>query len=85
MVDIEYDKDLDIVNIEVFDRTGTYNETERRFRCVCCKKPTCIADSYSSRGHRMICLSCLWKYFDSLEILRREYFGWARMDAGRRL
>ena len=64
MADIEYDKDLDIVNIEVFDRTGTYNETERRFRCVCCKKPTCIAESYSSRGHRMICLSCLWKYFD---------------------
>lgn len=38
MFDIEYDKDLDTVNIEVFERTGFDNSTERRFRCVCCKK-----------------------------------------------
>ena len=59
MVDIEYDKDLDTVNIEVFD-----NSTERRFRCVCCKKPICISESFSSRGHRMICWSCYSKYFN---------------------
>ena len=38
MVDIEYDRYLDTVNIEVFKRTGFDNSAERRFRCVCCKK-----------------------------------------------
>ena len=38
MVDIEYDRDLDTVNIEVFKLTGFDNYAERRFRCVCCKK-----------------------------------------------
>ena len=64
MFDIEYDGDLDAVNIEVFKRTGTYNSTERRFRCVCCKKPICISESASSRGHRMTCCSCYLKYFN---------------------
>lgn len=64
MVDIEYDKDLDTVNIEAFERKGTYNDTERRFRCVCCKKPICISESFSSRGRRMICWSCYLKYFN---------------------
>ncbi len=44
MVDIEYDKDLDTVNIEVFERKGTYNDTERRFRCVCCKNRYAFAE-----------------------------------------
>ena len=38
MVDIEYDRDINTVNIETFKRTGFDNYTERRFRCVCCKK-----------------------------------------------
>lgn len=61
---IEYDKNLDTVNIEVFERTGIDNETERRFRCVCCKKPICISESFSSHGHRMVCWSCYSKYFN---------------------
>ena len=64
MADIEYEKDLDIVNIEVFERTGLDDGTERRFRCVCCKKPICIAESISSRGYRMVCWSCYSKYFN---------------------
>ena len=65
MFDIEYDRDLDTVNIEVFKRTGLDNGTERRFRCVCCKKPICISECISSRGHRMICCSCYLKYFNN--------------------
>lgn len=64
MFDIEYDRDLDTVNIEVFKRTGLDNGTERRFRCVCCKKPICISECISSRGHRMICWPCYLKYFN---------------------
>lgn len=64
MAYIEYDKDLDIVNVEVIERTGLDNQTERRFRCVCCKKPISILESVSSRGHRMLCFSCYSKYFN---------------------
>ena len=65
MVDIEYARDINTVNIETFKRTGFDNYTERRFRCVCCKKPICIAECVSSRGHRMICGSCYLKYFNN--------------------
>lgn len=64
MFDIDYDKDLDTVNIEVFERTGFDNVTERRFRCVFCKKPISLSECVSSRGHRMICWSCYSKYFN---------------------
>lgn len=64
MADIEYDKDLDTVNVEVIERTGLDNPTERRFRCVFCKKPICILESVSSRGRRMICFLCYSKYFN---------------------
>ena len=64
MCEIEYDKGLDMVNVEIFGRTGTDNSTERRYRCVCCRKPVCIDESYSSRGRLMICESCFLKYFD---------------------
>ena len=70
---IEYDKDLDTVNVEIFGRTGTDNGTERRYRCVRCRKPICINESYSSRGHRMICWSCLWKYFDGNILAAHEW------------
>lgn len=65
MADIEYDKDIDIVNVEVIERTGLDNQTERRFRCVCCKTPISILESVSSRGRRMICFLCYSKYFNA--------------------
>ena len=64
MVDIEYDRDLDTVNIEVFKRTGFDNGAERCFRCVCCKDPICLDEGYSSRGRRMICEQCFNTKFD---------------------
>lgn len=70
MFDIEYDRDLDTVNIEVFERKGPYNDIERRFRCVCCKKPICIDESILSRGHRMVCWSCYLKYSIAISWLR---------------
>ena len=64
MNDIEYDENIDTVNIEIFSRTGTSNYNERRFRCVLCKQPVCIDESYSSNGRKMICWICLHRYFD---------------------
>lgn len=64
MCEIEYDKTINLVNVEIFGRTGTDNPNENRFRCVCCKKPICISECVSSRGHRMLCFSCYSKYFN---------------------
>ena len=58
MVDIEYDRDLD---------------TERRFRCVRCKKQICISECVSSRGHRMICWPCYLKYINIIKDICDEY------------
>lgn len=64
MTDILYDKNLNNVNIELFNRFGMVYPKERRFRCVCCKKPICLDEGYSSRGRRMICDRCFITKFD---------------------
>ena len=61
---IEYDRDIDIVNIEVFQRFGIETSSVPRHRCVICKKPVSIDDSYSFSGHMLICMGCFYKYFD---------------------
>lgn len=73
MCEIEYDKAVDTVNVEVIKRTGLDNPTERRFRCVFCKKPICISESVSSRGHRMICWTCYSKYFNNDILAAHEW------------
>ena len=64
MSKIEYDHDIDIVNIEVFRRFGVEAPSVPRHRCVICKKPVSIDDSYSFNGHMLICMGCFRKYFD---------------------
>ena len=66
-----------IVDIELYQRTGLNNDLENRYRCVCCKKPVSIRDSYSSCGHRLICYACYIKYFDD-DILKAHK--WMRKD-----
>ena len=61
---IEYDHDIDIVNIEVFQRFGIEAPSVPRHRCVICKKPASIDDSYSFGGHMLICMGCFYKHFD---------------------
>lgn len=60
---IVYDNDINTVNIELFQRYCLDNDLENRYRCVCCKKPVSMRDSYSSCGHRLICDACYIKYF----------------------
>lgn len=74
---IVYDNDINTVNIELYQRTGLNNDLENRYRCVCCKKPVSIRDSYSSCGHRLICYACYIKYFDD-DILKAHK--WMRKD-----
>lgn len=61
---IEYDRDLDIYNIDVFQRFGVEATSVPRHRCVICKKPVSIDDSYSFCGHMLICMRCFYKHFD---------------------
>lgn len=58
------DDSINVVNLELFRRTGVMYAWENRYRCVCCKKPVSIDDSYSSSGHRLICETCYNKHFD---------------------
>lgn len=55
---LEYDRNIDLVNIEIFKRTGTDNANEKRYRCVICKKPVSLDDGCSSKGHKFICWQC---------------------------
>ena len=61
---IEYDHDIDIVNIEVFQRFGIEDPSVLHHRCVICKKPISIDGSYSFNGHMLICMGCFYKHFD---------------------
>lgn len=61
---IEYDRNIDIVNIEVFQRFGVEAPSVPRHRCVICKKPVSIDDSYSFGGHMLICERCFYKHFN---------------------
>ena len=63
-IEYEYDHDIDIVNIEVFQRFGIEDPSAPRHRCVICKKPVSIDDSYSFSGHMLICTGCFYKHFD---------------------
>lgn len=61
---IKYDHDINIINIKVFQLFGMEDPSVQRHRCVICKKPVSIDDSYSFCGHMLICMRCFRKYFD---------------------
>ena len=56
----EYDKE----NVRVFDKYDTSCSDKLRHTCVLCGKKVNIADSVSSDGHRLICVQCVYKYFE---------------------
>lgn len=63
MSKVEYDHGIDIINIEIFQRFGVEDPSVPRHRCVICKKPVSIDDSYSFGGHMLICIGCFYKHF----------------------
>lgn len=59
MTDIsKFDRDIDIVNVENYRRNGLDNPNQKIYRCVLCKTATYLDDSYSRRGHKLICIGC---------------------------
>lgn len=51
-------EEIDANNIAIFYERGVDDAAEMRHRCVICGKPTCIADSCSRQGERLICMTC---------------------------
>lgn len=68
---ISYDPHIDIVNMELFDRYGTSMPRQLRHRCVVCRQPVCIENSFSNGGRRMLCDACYFKLFKN-DILKAQ-------------
>lgn len=73
-VELEYDKDIDTVNMEMYSRYDFTNNADKIYRCVLCKKPVCLGDSYSKRGNKLICNECGAPYFHGSAT---QYLRWA--------
>ena len=57
-------EEFDRENVDIFKEKETFDSSEYRHHCVLCGRETCIDDSVSPRGHKLICLSCVYKYFE---------------------
>lgn len=58
------DKDVNEKNIKIFDEYGTDCSSQERHKCVLCGNMTCIDDSISDRGNKLICMRCVYRYFE---------------------
>lgn len=60
----EINKDVDKENIKIFNQTGIRDSDQLRYVCILCNKKVNIDGSVSSRGHKLICIQCVHKYFE---------------------
>lgn len=51
-------------NVRVFGKYDISDSGQLRHTCVLCGKKVNINDSISSKGHRLICIQCAYKYFE---------------------
>lgn len=51
-------------NIEIFKKYGTRNSDDPRHTCVLCNKRVDLEHSISNRGHKLICIGCVYYYFE---------------------
>lgn len=61
------EKQIEQHNIKTFKKYGTSQSSINRFYCTECKKPTCIDCSMSNKGHKLICNSCVYRVYGSME------------------
>lgn len=57
-------EEANIKNVRVFEQYETLCSDELRHTCVLCGKKVNIDDSISSKGHKLICVQCVYKYFE---------------------
>ena len=60
----EINEEVDKENIKIFEYYNTSCSDELRHNCVLCGKKVSIDDSISSQGHKLICMPCVYKYFE---------------------
>lgn len=59
------DKNINVLNMRIFNCCGTRNPSDLRHVCVFCKTPVSIEGSKSMRGNRLICRRCQLKFFNN--------------------
>lgn len=61
--------EIDSRNRDLFADYGIRDETEKRHICVICGSCVSINESYSNRGHNLICNNCFYdeKLFNSYD------------------
>lgn len=60
----EINEEANKENVRIFEQYDTTYSNELRHTCVLCGKKVNIDDSVSSKGHRLICVQCVYKYFE---------------------
>ena len=51
-------------NIEIFKKYDICNSNDPRHTCVLCGRKVNIECSVSVQGHKLICIGCVYNYFD---------------------
>lgn len=60
----EINAEADKENIKIFKQHNIVDSGQLRHTCVLCGKKVNIDDCVSSKGHRLICTQCVYKYFE---------------------
>ena len=60
----EINEEEDKENVRVFRQYGISCSDQLRHTCVLCGKKVDIEGSISKQGHKLICIQCVYKYFE---------------------
>lgn len=60
----EINEEVNKENVRAFRRYDISYSDQLRHTCVLCGKKVNIQGSVSSKGHRLICVQCVYKYFE---------------------
>lgn len=60
----EINEEADKENVRVFGQYGISDSRQIRHTCVLCGKKVNVEGSISSHGHKLICIQCVYKYFE---------------------
>lgn len=60
----EINEEVDKENIKIFEEYGVSCSGQPRHTCTLCGKKVSIDGAISRAGHRLICVQCVYKYFE---------------------
>lgn len=68
---MKIDETINKQNIELFKRYNITKKEEKIYKCVICKRSTCLDDSSSNKGAYLVCGWCAYDKFRNWNNLRR--------------